>query len=286
VGLTLIAQPATPGKTRLVTESYATDEPLSVRIETHRRYSVPQVDLPTWVLDRHTWRGDETVLDIGTGTGQYLALLRERVPRGRIVAGDLASGMLRDLKAKGVPGGAMLLNADAETLPLADQSCDVILASYVMFFVPDIPRAIAEFRRVLRPGGILLAVTMAHIYQEELHTVVNRALACLGGPNAMHWGTIQHRFSLESGQAMLASFFPVTEHRVELAFVFPAVEPVLAYVASSRDVIRDDVPPNRTWDDFIAALRELVEARIAAHGEFRVSKETGVLIAVKPPADR
>ena len=62
-------QPATPDKTRLVAESYATDEPLSVRIETHRRYSVPPIDLPTWALDRHTWRGDETVLDIGTGTG-------------------------------------------------------------------------------------------------------------------------------------------------------------------------------------------------------------------------
>jgi len=58
---------APPDKTRLVTESYATDEPLSVRIETHRRYSVPAIDLPAWVLDRYSWRGDETVLDIGTG---------------------------------------------------------------------------------------------------------------------------------------------------------------------------------------------------------------------------
>src|SRR5512136_226465 len=197
--MTLIAQPAAPDKTRLVTESYATDEPLSVRIETHRRYSVPQIDLPTWALDRHVWRGDETILDIGTGTGQYLAPLRERVPHGQLIAGDLAWGMLRDLRAKGAPGDVVLLNADAETLPLADASCDVILASYVMFFVPDIPRALAEMHRVLRPGGALLAVTMAHVYQEEMRVVVNRALARLGGSDATHWGTIQHRFSLESG---------------------------------------------------------------------------------------
>jgi SAM-dependent methyltransferase len=194
--------------------------------------------------------------------------------------------MLRDLKAKGVPGGALLLNADAESLPLADQACDVVLASYVMFFVPDVPRAVAEFRRVLRPGGALLAVTMAHVYQEELRAVVNRALAQLGGADATHWGTIQHRFSLESGRAMLVSHMSVTEHRVESAFVFPAVEPVLAYVASSRDVIRNDLPSGRTWDDFMAALRDEVQAEIAAHGEFRVSKTAGVLIAVKPNADR
>jgi ubiquinone/menaquinone biosynthesis C-methylase UbiE len=157
--MTLAPQPFAPDKSRLVNEAYATDEPLLVRIETHRRYSVPAIDLPAWALDRRPWRSDETVLDIGAGSGQYLAPLRERVPRGRIIAGDLAPGMLRDLRAKGAPGDAMLLNADAEALPLADGSCDVILASYVMFFIPDIPRAVSEIHRVLRPGGALLAVT-------------------------------------------------------------------------------------------------------------------------------
>ena len=78
--MTDASQPAVPDKAKLINESYASDEPLSVRIETHRRYSVPPIDLPTWALDRHTWHGDETILDIGTGTGQYLAPLRERVP--------------------------------------------------------------------------------------------------------------------------------------------------------------------------------------------------------------
>jgi hypothetical protein len=100
--MTTASQPATPDKSRLVNEVYATDEPLSIRIETHRRYNVPSVDLPTWVLDRHSWRGDETVLDISTGNEQYLAPLRERIPHGRIVAGDLAPGMLRGLVARGV----------------------------------------------------------------------------------------------------------------------------------------------------------------------------------------
>jgi ubiquinone/menaquinone biosynthesis C-methylase UbiE len=130
---------------------------------------VPVVDLP-WALDCHPWRGDETVLDLGTGTGQYLAPLRKRIPNGRIIAGDLAPGMLRDLAARGVPGDAMLLNADAEALPLADGSCEAVLASYVMFFVPDIPRAVAEMSRVLRPGGVLLAATMAAVYMAELQT--------------------------------------------------------------------------------------------------------------------
>ena len=278
-----LAQLSAPDKTRLVNELYANDEPLSVRIETHHRYGVPPIDLPAWALDLHRWRGDETVLDIGTGTGQYLAPLRERVPHGRIIAGDLSWGMLRDLRVKGLPGGAWLLNADAEGLPLADASCDVILASYVMFFIPDIPRALAEMHRVLRPGGALLAVTMAHVYMDELRVVINRALAQLGAPIGYEtrYGDISPRFSLESGLPYLAPHFRMTVHQIESAFVFPEVEPVLAYVASSRDVIRDDLPTGRAWDEFIAALRDVIQTELATHGEFRVSKNAGVLIAVK-----
>jgi SAM-dependent methyltransferase len=282
------SQSFAPNKTRLVIESYATDEPLSVRIETHRRYSVPAIDLPTWALDRHTWRGDETVLDIGTGTGQYLAPLRERVSHGRIIAGDLAPGMLRDLAARGIPGGAHLLNADAEALPLANASCDAIIASYVLFFVPDIPRALSEMSRVLRLGGALLAVTMAEVYMDELRVAINRALIKLGASAAREtrWGDIFRRFNLKNGSAYLEPHFAhVTVHQHESALVFPEAEPVLAYVTSTRDTLRDDLPPDRTWDEFLAALRKVVEAEIAAHGEFRVSKAAGVLVATKTADD-
>jgi ubiquinone/menaquinone biosynthesis C-methylase UbiE len=279
-----MAQPTriVPDKAHLVGESYATDEPLSVRIETHRRYSVPPVDLPAWVLDRYAWRGDETVLDVGTGTGQYLAPLRRHIPGGRIIGADLAPGMLRDLRAKGVPGGASLLNADAEALPLADAACDVMIASYVLFFVPDIPRALAEARRVLRPGGALLAATLAHVYMDELHAAINAAMKRLGAAHDRRWDGVPRRFSLGNGAAQLEPYFArVTLHQFESALVFPQAGPVLAYVASTRDTYRDDIPPGRTWNDLMAALRDVVDAEIAAHGEFRVSKPAGVLIAIK-----
>jgi SAM-dependent methyltransferase len=276
-----VTQPCAPDKARLVNESYATDEPLSVRIETHRRYSVPAVDLPTWALDRHPWRGDETVLDLGTGTGQYLAPLRKRIPNGRIIAGDLAPGMLRDLAARGVPGDAMLLNADAEALPLADGSCEAVLASYVMFFVPDIPRAVAEIYRVLRPGGVLLAATMAAVYMAELQAVLNRALNKLGASHQTSMGIMSRRFNLSNGPAYLEPCFHVTVHQHESALVFPTAEPVLAYMTSLRNELGEDVPPGRTWEEWMAALREVVDAEIATHGEFRVSKKAGVLVAIK-----
>ena len=276
-----VTQPRAPDKARLVNESYATDEPLSVRIETHRRYSAPAVDLPTWALDRHPWRGDETVLDLGTGTGQYLAPLRKRIPNGRIIAGDLAPGMLHGLAARGVPGDAILLNADAEALPLADGSCEVILASYMMFFVPDIPRAVAEMSRVLRQGGVLLAVTMAAVYMAELQAALNRALNKLGASHETSLGRVGHRFNLSNGPTYLEPRFHVTVHQHESALVFPAAEPVLANATSLRSELGEDLPYGRTWEEWMAALCEVVDAEIATHGEFRVSKKAGVLLATQ-----
>lgn len=270
-----------PTKAHLVSTAYAGDEPLAVRIEMHRRYSVPPIDLPSWVLDGYTWRGDETVLDVGTGTGQYLGPLRERIPRGTIIGADLSVGMLRDLRARGIPGGAALLNADAETLPLADGCCDVIIASYVFFFVPDIPRAVAEARRVLRPGGALLAVTMDEPYMDELRTAINRALKKLGAAHETRWGSTPQRFTLKNGADYLAPYFEVAVRRLDAAFVFPGAEPALAYVNSTRDVVSDELPPGRTWAEFMVALGEVVNAEIAARGEFRVGKPAGVFVAIK-----
>jgi hypothetical protein len=118
---------------------------------------------------------------------------------------------------------------------------------------------------------------------DELRMVINRALAKLGAPVGYEtrYGNISSRFSLESGLPYLAPHFRVTAHQIESALVFPEAEPALAYVASSRDVIRDDLPAGRTWDEFVAALRDVIQTELAAHGEFRVSKNAGVLIAIK-----
>jgi hypothetical protein len=57
----------------LTSKTYATGAAgLDVRIETHQRYTRPQVDFAQWILEQIRWHGDEVVLDVGCGSGLYV----------------------------------------------------------------------------------------------------------------------------------------------------------------------------------------------------------------------
>jgi len=60
-----------------------------------------------------------------------------------------------------------LIAGDAQWLPFADASFDCILAMHMLYHVPDRDLAIAEMRRVLRPGGVLLALTNSHVISKS-----------------------------------------------------------------------------------------------------------------------
>ena len=263
----------------LTRQAYATDEALSVRIRTHTQYTQPRIDFPAWVLDHHTWRGDETVLDIGCGAGLYVEPVRARLTaRGRLLAADLSLGMLRDLRAKQSLAGVVLINADAMALPFADACCDVVLANHVLFHVPDITRALLEIRRVLRPGGRLLATTNARDSMDVLRHEATAACRALGSAYVFPPSPVAGRFDLENGAAILAPVFPdVACYQHANALVFPDAEPAVAFASSWQSLEQGDDLPD--WGALMAQLRRQIEAKIAAEGAYRVPKTTGVFVA-------
>ncbi|HEY7063031.1 MAG TPA: class I SAM-dependent methyltransferase [Chloroflexota bacterium] len=92
------------------------------------------------------------VLEIGCGVGHVLSKLSARCD----VAGlDLSPEALR--QARTVVPQADLLRGSADHLPFRDASFDAVLARHVLEHLPEPAAAIAELRRVLRPGGLLLA---------------------------------------------------------------------------------------------------------------------------------
>jgi ubiquinone/menaquinone biosynthesis C-methylase UbiE len=98
----------------------------------------------------------DVVVDVGCGTGWYAAGLHRGCPdlAGLLVVGvDLSAGMLAAARAA---GAQPVLQADATRLPIADASVDVVATRGVLHHLPDPAAALAEWRRVLRPGGAVV----------------------------------------------------------------------------------------------------------------------------------
>jgi arsenite methyltransferase len=97
----------------------------------------------------------ERVLDVGSGPG-FLAeeMLAEVGPDGAVHGVDPSESMLAI--ARGREAGVEYAQGDALALPYGDETFDAVVATQVYEYVPDMPAALAEARRVLRPGGRLL----------------------------------------------------------------------------------------------------------------------------------
>ena len=102
-------------------------------------------------------RVPSVVLDLGSGTGHAAAAMRKRWPKAQVIAMDLALPMLRQARRQaGWWKPFQRVCADARALPLAEGSVDVIFSNLCLQWVEDLPEVFAGFRRVLRPGGLLL----------------------------------------------------------------------------------------------------------------------------------
>ena len=101
-------------------------------------------------------RAGEVVLDPGCGTGWQAAGLRRAAPGLAVVGADLSAGMLDKARAA---GAWPLLQADATRLPMPAGSVDLVVTRGVLHHLPDVPAALAEWRRVLRPGGAVVVTS-------------------------------------------------------------------------------------------------------------------------------
>ena len=98
---------------------------------------------------------DMEVLEIATGPG---LLAKHVAPAAkRMIATDYSDGMIAEAKKGDCPDNLTFEVADAMNLPYADDSFDAVLIANALHIVPEPEKALSEIRRVLRPGGILIA---------------------------------------------------------------------------------------------------------------------------------
>lgn len=125
--------------------------------------------------------GFERSLEVGAGTGYFsLNLLRAGIVR-EATCTDISPGMVRVLAANAEELGLEVrsIQADAESLPFAQESFDLVLGHAVLHHLPDLSRAFAEFRRVLAPGGRIVFAGEPSRVGDRLASIPKRGAVAL-----------------------------------------------------------------------------------------------------------
>lgn len=133
--------------------------------------AVLQREVGDRLLERLDWIRFEprSILELGCGTGHCTRALEKRYRKARLVALDLAEAMLmRARRGGGWLHKTRYLCGDAEHLPLADASIDLLFSNLTLQWCNDLAATFREFQRVLRPGGVVLFSTFGPDTLREL----------------------------------------------------------------------------------------------------------------------
>ena len=261
----------------LLSRQYRDSRKLEARANLHRRYGRGSGgSWFEWIARHADLPADADVLDIGCGPGWLWAEGKDVFPDGlSLTFADFSPGMVADAvkaaEAAGRYAGVEGVVADASKLPFADASFDAVLACHMLYHVPDARIALGEFKRVLRPGGILAVTTNLEGNMGPFYAL---GAAAFGGKASDPAADI---FGLRKAEQLVAEQFENTtvfEVPGELA-VTSVEDLVLALTSFSPGEDADDAAVER--------LVELVEAALEeGGGTIVMPKVQGMVRATKP----
>jgi SAM-dependent methyltransferase len=216
------------------------------------------------------------VLDIGCGPGWLWDQGKTAFPDGLwLTLADFSPGMVDDAVKSAQAAGQYArvegVVADASSLPFADASFDAVLACHMLYHVPDARVALSEFKRVLRPGGILAVTTNLEGNMGPFYAL---GAAAFGGQASDPAADI---FGLRKAEQLVGEQFEGVEvFEVQGKLAVTSVEDIVLALTS--------FPPGDTADDAaVARLVALVEGALEqGGGTIVMPKVTGMVRAIRP----
>lgn len=121
----------------------------------------------------------ERILETAAGTGIVTRAVGEALPEATIVATDINPALVEFAAVRSHSDRVEFQRADAQELPFADASFDLVLSVFGVMFFPDKVQANGEARRVLRPGGRYVLVTFDRLDRNPIPKAAGEAVATL-----------------------------------------------------------------------------------------------------------
>ena len=155
------------------------------------------------LVDMAELKGDETVLDLACGTGDITFEVARRIDRGSGIGLDITEGMLNIAERKRRASDLKHVSfnrADILSVPFPDESFDRVTGGYALRNVPDLTAALAEIKRVLKPGGRFLSLDFGHPRSHIYRWLYLRYLTIVGSAVglALHGDADTYRYIPET----------------------------------------------------------------------------------------
>lgn len=182
----------------------------------------------------------ENILDLGSGTGYCSEKLAAHYPKARITALDLATAMVnksreRFSKWSRFRRGHQFVCGDAELLPFADNSFEMIFSSLTIQWCNDLTKTFSEIKRVLKPGGVLLYTTLGPDTLNELRASWAQV------DNGVHVNTFLDMHDV--GDAMLQA--GLAEPVMDMEMITMAYEDAITLMRDLKTLGAHNVNPGR-----------------------------------------
>ena len=215
-----------------VIEQYKTDENYNLRGNLHT-CNTNKTDWNTWCFNQMQFPTKARILELGCGTGDLWSKNSHNINDGwTITLSDFSKGMLvsTENRLEQIGHNFLYEEINAQDIPYEDESFDVVIARHMLYFVPDIEKAISEIKRVLVKGGLFYATTNSRESMAELNELVKTFDCSMG----LHDNGMCDRFDLEYGQPLLKEYFgEVNVDILEGKIVVDNAEHVVSYKAST-----------------------------------------------------
>lgn len=235
--------------------------------EGYESYMVPTLFGPcaTKLIDVADPRPGERVLDVGCGTGIVARQVASRVePTGKVTGLDVSSNMLAVARATATQEGLTieLREGNAERLPFADSSFDLVLCQFALMFVTNKSVALTEMRRVVSQSGrVLISVWQGldrHPFYQTLHKIIQQRLGMSALQDIFALGSSDELRALAVG----AGFRQVEIKPLSLTARFPNPD---AFIAGEIEVDTAAIPSmqhldSRAQEEIVAAITADMQA--------------------------
>ncbi|MCB9135048.1 MAG: class I SAM-dependent methyltransferase [Anaerolineales bacterium] len=257
----------------LLTQQYKDASNLNARIRLHDLFSTNPYGIHRWMFDQFAMPENCSLLELGCGPATLWQDSLTRISAGwRVTLTDFSPGMVTAAQQAlaGHPNFTFE-QVDAQAIPYPDASFDFVMAHYMLYHVPDRPRALAEIARVLKPGGCFFAVTLGAHHIREIFEIMREF------DPSWALGHTNNAFTLENGEAQIAPFFSSVEMRqYPDSLAITDSDPLVAYILSMSAMRDTKVTPQK-----LATLRADIEGRLTRDGSIHVQKNSGMFVAVK-----